>query len=92
MPDTLKAQHIARLTAGFVLYSDMGRMLCSVTGDTVGWHDPHRRLLQRRAGGREVRRGALPGVPQRVSPQRPATASWWNLASGAWARATWRRT
>ena len=23
MPDTLKAQHIARLTAGFVLYSDM---------------------------------------------------------------------
>lgn len=40
MPDTLKAQHIARLTAGFVLYSDMGRILCSVTQDTVGWHDP----------------------------------------------------
>src|SRR5947207_830961 len=40
MPDTLKAQHIARLTAGFVLYSDMGRVLCSITGDTVGWHDP----------------------------------------------------
>ena len=40
MPDTLKAQHIARLTKGFVLYSDMGRVLCSVTGDTVGWHDP----------------------------------------------------
>jgi len=40
MPDTLKAQQIARLTAGFVLYSDMGRILCSVTADTVGWHDP----------------------------------------------------
>lgn len=40
MPDTLKAQHIARLTKGFVLYSDMGRILCSVTDDTVGWHDP----------------------------------------------------
>ncbi len=40
MPDTLKAQHIARLTEGFVLYSDMGRVLCSVTRDTVGWHDP----------------------------------------------------
>ena len=40
MPDTLKAQHIARLTAGFVLYSDMGRILCSITSDTVGWHDP----------------------------------------------------
>lgn len=40
MPDTLKAQHIARLTAGFVIYSDMGRILCSITGDTAGWHDP----------------------------------------------------
>jgi urea carboxylase-associated protein 2 len=40
MPDTLKAQHIARLTEGFVLYSDMGRILCSLTRDTVGWHDP----------------------------------------------------
>ena len=40
MPDTLKAQHIARLTAGFVLYSDMGRILCSITQDTAGWHDP----------------------------------------------------
>ena len=32
IPDTLKAQHIARLTQGSVLYSDMGRILCSVTG------------------------------------------------------------
>lgn len=40
MPDTLKAQHIARLTVGFVLYSDMGRILCSITGDSLGWHDP----------------------------------------------------
>jgi uncharacterized protein len=40
MPDTLKAQHIARLTRGDVLFSDMGRVLCSITGDTVGWHDP----------------------------------------------------
>jgi uncharacterized protein len=40
MPDTLKAQHIARLTKGFVIYSDMGRVLLSVTEDTCGWHDP----------------------------------------------------
>jgi len=40
LPDTLKAQHIARLTAGSVLYSDMGRILCSITDDAVGWHDP----------------------------------------------------
>lgn len=40
MPDTLKAQHTAHLTTGFVLYSDMGRVLCSITEDTCGWHDP----------------------------------------------------
>jgi urea carboxylase-associated protein 2 len=40
MADTLKAQHVARLTEGFVLYSDMGRILCSVVADSVGWHDP----------------------------------------------------
>ena len=39
MPDTLKAQHIARLTAGAVLYSDMGRVLCSIVADSCGWHD-----------------------------------------------------
>jgi urea carboxylase-associated protein 2 len=39
MPDTLKAQHIARLTRGFVLYSDMGRILYSVIDDSYGWHD-----------------------------------------------------
>ncbi len=40
LPDSLKAQHIARLTTGAVLYSDMGRILCSITDDTLGWHDP----------------------------------------------------
>jgi len=40
LPDTLKAQHIARLTTGAVLYSDMARILASITHDTVGWHDP----------------------------------------------------
>ena len=39
MPDTLKAQHIARLTKHCVLYSDMGRVLCSITEDSIGWHD-----------------------------------------------------
>jgi len=40
MPDTLKAQHTAHLTEGLVLYSDMGRILASITKDTCGWHDP----------------------------------------------------
>lgn len=40
MADTLKAQHTALLTAGHVCYSDMGRILCSITADSCGWHDP----------------------------------------------------
>jgi hypothetical protein len=40
MADTLKAQHTARLTRGHVCYSDMGRILVSIVGDTCGWHDP----------------------------------------------------
>jgi urea carboxylase-associated protein 2 len=39
MPDTLKAQHVSRLTAGVALYSDMGRVLASIVSDTCGWHD-----------------------------------------------------
>ena len=39
MPDTLKAQYTAFLTAGRVLYSDMGRILASVLDDSAGWHD-----------------------------------------------------
>ena len=37
MADTLKAQHTAFLTKGHVCYSDMGRVLCSITEDTGGW-------------------------------------------------------
>jgi hypothetical protein len=39
MADTLKAQYTARLTQGYVLYSDMGRILMSVIQDDCGWHD-----------------------------------------------------
>ncbi len=38
-PDTLKCQHTFKLTKGHCLYSDMGRIFCSVTEDSVGWHD-----------------------------------------------------
>jgi urea carboxylase-associated protein 2 len=40
LPDTLKCQHTAKLTRGHCLYSDMGRVLVSITADTCGWHDP----------------------------------------------------
>jgi urea carboxylase-associated protein 2 len=39
MADTLKAQHTAFLTQGHVCYSDMGRILMSITEDSCGWHD-----------------------------------------------------
>jgi urea carboxylase-associated protein 2 len=38
-PDTLKCQHTFKLTKGHCLYSDMGRIFCSITEDTVGWYD-----------------------------------------------------
>jgi len=38
-PDTLKCQHTFKLTRGHCLYSDMGRIFCSIVEDTVGWHE-----------------------------------------------------
>lgn len=38
-PDTLKCQHTFKLTRGNCLYSDMGRIFCSVVEDSVGWHE-----------------------------------------------------
>ncbi len=38
-PDTLKAQHTAKLALGNVLFSDMGRVLMSIVADSAGWHD-----------------------------------------------------
>lgn len=38
-PDTLKCQHTFKLTAGHCLYSDMGRIFCSIVADRFGWHD-----------------------------------------------------
>lgn len=39
MPDTLKSQHIFHLRAPYCLHSDMGRLIASITADSVGWHD-----------------------------------------------------
>jgi urea carboxylase-associated protein 2 len=56
-PDTLKCQHTFKLTKGHCLYSDMGRIFCSIVEDTVGWHDTAcgtttRRLVAERWGER----------------------------------------
>ena len=39
LPDTLKCQHTFKITNGHCLYSDMGRIFCSVIDDDIGWHD-----------------------------------------------------
>jgi len=39
MPDTLKGQQVFFLTQGICLHTDMGRVLASITSDTMGWHD-----------------------------------------------------
>jgi urea carboxylase-associated protein 2 len=39
MPDTLKAQHTAHLTACDLLLSDNGRVLAAFVQDDLGWHD-----------------------------------------------------
>jgi urea carboxylase-associated protein 2 len=39
MPDTLKAQHTAFLTAGDILMSDNGRAMASIIKDSTGWID-----------------------------------------------------
>ncbi|UPW20306.1 urea carboxylase-associated family protein [Agarivorans sp. TSD2052] len=38
-PDTLKCQHTFKLSKGNCLYSDMGRIFCSIVRDDTGWID-----------------------------------------------------
>lgn len=54
-PDTLKCQHTFKLTRGHCLYSDMGRIFCSIIADTAGWHDTvcgtsHKAMVEARWG------------------------------------------
>jgi uncharacterized protein len=54
-PDTLKCQHTFKLTSGHCLYSDMGRIFCSITDDSFGWHDTvcgnlSKKMIQERWG------------------------------------------
>ena len=92
MPDTLKAQHIARLTKGFVLYSDMGRVLLSVTGDSVGWHDPIGGASNRTMVEAKYGRFHLPGRTATTITRTVATVSWWSSASGDSVPAIWWQT
>lgn len=60
-PDTLKCQHTFKLTRGHCLYSDMGRIFCSIVEDTAGWHDTvcgntNRALVSARWGHKSYQR------------------------------------
>ena len=57
MPDTLKAQYTARLTKGYCIYSDMGRVLLSIIDDTSGWHDTITGALDARGSQRKFGTG-----------------------------------
>ena len=55
IPDTLKCQHTFKLTKNHCLYSDMGRIFCSLGEDTLGWHDGatgtcNQRLVEKKWG------------------------------------------
>ena len=55
LPDTLKCQHTFKLARGHCLYSDMGRIFCSIVADDAGWHDASggtcdRALVERKWG------------------------------------------
>lgn len=60
-PDTLKCQHTFKLTKGHCLYSDMGRIFCSIVEDTHGWHDTvcgnsHKHHIDQRWGERNYQK------------------------------------
>lgn len=87
LPDTLKGQHTARLTAGHCFYSDMGRVTAGIVADSCGWHDPFGGVLN----ADETREKYGAGRYQSCATASIATASitcWSRWASGIWARKT----
>lgn len=57
-PDTLKCQHTFKLTTGNCVYSDMGRVMCSIVRDDTGWIDTvtgncNREMVKKQWGDRD---------------------------------------
>lgn len=81
LPDTLKGQHTARLTAGHCFYSDMGRVLAGITADTCGWHDPFGGVLNAaevtEKYGQDAIRNCATGFTE-----TERTTCWWRWGSG----------
>lgn len=60
-PDTLKCQHTFKLTKGNCLFSDMGRIFCSIIDDSFGWHESvcgnsHAEHIAKRWGKRDYQK------------------------------------
>ena len=70
-PDTVKVQNQIFLTAGRVLLSDLGRVLCSIVGDTSGHHDTLAGFSDPASVHASFGDGSYLDAPQRLPPQRP---------------------
>ncbi len=81
LPDSLKCQHTAKLTAGHCLYSDMGRVLAAITADSCGWHDSFGGVLNAAKCWRNTARGATRNCAT-ASTATAWTTCWWRWASG----------
>ena len=88
MPDTLKAQHIARLTEASCSTPTWGASSAPSPRDTVGWHDPLGGCSNAALVAREVRRGVAIRSIATPATSTAATASLSKWASGVSARAT----
>ena len=90
-PDTLKCQHTFKLTKGNCLYSDMGRIFCSIVEDSVGWHETVcgniTKQIVRINGAKKVIRTFIMNGARMVTP-----AFWSNWQNTAWVKKTWRPT
>lgn len=84
LPDSLKCQHTAKLTAGHCLYSDMGRVLAAITADTCGWSDSLGGVLCAQEVAEKYVRAATRNCATASFAMAPTTC-WWSSASGAWA-------
>jgi uncharacterized protein YcgI (DUF1989 family) len=69
LPDTLKGQHTARLTAGHCFYSDMGRVLAG-SSPTAAAGTIRSAAVLNAEETEEIWRRTLPGTAQRLLPQR----------------------
>ena len=79
-PDTLKCQHSFKLTRGHCLYSDMGRIFCSIIEDSLGWHEHRGGNCERSLREKyTVKTLGKPGMTGRAAVSTVLPSSWQNM-------------